>query len=535
MTPDGAEDPVQRLVDEFHTLLDEALIVAIASDYSLVESAGFDAARSTLQGLAQNVPSEEASGFNASGIPICDGASDAPKGDCTTSASGSHPSSRTHATESSSADTCTSSTAEEQLAGIPRLSSFDGDTHESKVLVLQSMFAELSEYDIKHSLKKANEDFQVALDNLLNVQYLRSTGQDAKGIEAFLQPDNAPQQHGKRWKKKKRNANRSSPPDVGVSPEEALDDVTCQYEIEYIAERFGIRSDEVSGVYSKNQHSAGATVVELLDLYLSHGIETKDETGKEHADGLAKKYRHVPSKYMPTIVHVAGSIPQFAEDLASLLSKHFARQSKGHKLDLSYRLTPLPKDEIEGMEQLAIGGSARRLVSSRSVALPALTTGNADLAQALQQANQLHQAKRDTLSTAAQLQRRGGSSPLYRQAATFYTDRGRDLGRRAQLATSNAADLLVHQQSTPHSIDLHGVFVQDGVRIALQKTQEWWNGLGEFRARKAKEQGFTVITGLGRHSAGGVSHLRQAVAAALLQDGWRLQVDTGKFLITGRR
>jgi hypothetical protein len=65
--------------------------------------------------------------------------------------------------------------------------------------------------------------------------------------------------------------------------------------------------------------------------------------------------------------------------------------------------------------------------------------------------------------------------------------------------------------------------------------QAWWNGLGEFRTDKARQQPFTVITGLGRHSAGGVSHLRQAVAAALLQDGWKMQVETGRFVVTGRR
>jgi hypothetical protein len=88
---------------------------------------------------------------------------------------------------------------------------------------------------------------------------------------------------------------------------------------------------------------------------------------------------------------------------------------------------------------------------------------------------------------------------------------------------------------TASLIDLHGVRVQDGVRIARQRVQAWWDGLGEFRSRRAREQPFTVITGLGRHSAGGVSQMRQAVARALLQDGWQLQVETGRFVISGRR
>lgn len=307
-----------------------------------------------------------------------------------------------------------------------------------------------------------------------------------------------------------------------------------QDEIEYIAERLGVRSDEVSGIYLKNECSKGATVVELLDQYISHGIETQDDGGKKHADDLARKYRQVPDKYMPTIVHVAGSIPQFADDLAALLNRHFSKQSKAQRLDLSYRLTPLPREEIEGGGLLAPGKATIReanVMAGRSSA----ATSSLDLPQALQAVNNYHQARIDAASSAAQLHRRGASSPLYRQAASYYTDRAREQARYAQQATSTAADLLVEQQSTSSSIDLHGVLVHDGVRIARQKTQDWWQGLGEFRARRAREEGFTVITGLGRHSASGVSQLRQAVAAALLQDGWKVQVETGKFVVTGRR
>lgn len=101
--------------------------------------------------------------------------------------------------------------------------------------------------------------------------------------------------------------------------------------------------------------------------------------------------------------------------------------------------------------------------------------------------------------------------------------------------TSTAADLLVNQQSRPNEIDLHGVIVQDGVRIARQKALNWWENLGDTKSRKARERPLTIITGIGRHSAGGVSQMRKAVAAALLQDGWKVEIGTGKFTLTGRR
>lgn len=299
-----------------------------------------------------------------------------------------------------------------------------------------------------------------------------------------------------------------------------------QDEADFIAERLGVRSDEVSNVYRRNQLLAGATVVELLDQYIAHGVDSQDDAVKQHAASLARKHRHVPGKYILTVVHVAGSIPQFADDLAALLNKHFSRQPRGLKVDLDYRLTPLPRKDIEGGWQVAAaaGKPGRK---------PA--TAPEDLDQVLERASRHKRAQRESLEAAAQLQRRGAANPLYRQSASFYADRAREQGRQSQRATSTAADMVVEQQTTASSVDLHGVAVHDGVRIARQKTQEWWEGLGEGKGRKAKEAGFTVITGLGRHSAGGVSPMRQVVAAALLQDGWKLQVETGKFVVGGRR
>ncbi|POR37354.1 Uncharacterized protein TPAR_02431 [Tolypocladium paradoxum] len=523
---------VQRLVDAFHAFLDEALIVAIANDYNLQDPSAYDAAHATLQDLAQSVPSEEATGFNSSGIPVLpEWESDEVRDEPTMSTSISHQASQIHGTDPSSTDT--SSAAAEPHAAVPRLTTFDNDSKESKILLLQSMFSELKEYDVKYALKKANGDFQAALDDLLNIQYLQSTGQQKKGVDGFFKPDDAPSSKSKRKKKAKKGLTPDS--DLSLDGSPALGaETNGQDEIEYIAERLGIRSDEVSDMYHKSECSKGATVVELLDQYISHGIETQDDAGKQHADDLARTYRHVPGKYMPTIVHVAGSIPQFADDLAALLNKHFSKQSKGQRFDLSYRLTPLPREDMEAGGLLAPGKATVReanVMAGRSTA----ATSSVDLAKAFQAANSYHQARIDAASSAAQLHRRGASSPLYRQAASYYTDRAREQARYAQQATSTAADILVEQQSTANSIDLHGVLVHDGVRIARQRTQDWWQGLGEFRARRAREEGFTVITGLGRHNSSGVSQLRQAVAAALLQDGWKVRVETGKFVVTGRR
>ncbi|PHH82927.1 hypothetical protein CDD82_4250 [Ophiocordyceps australis] len=535
---------IQGLVDSFRSLLDEALIVAIANDYDLADAAVYDSVKTILHDLAQNVPSEEASGFSSSGIPaLPEGDSDEAKDDPTASTCLSQAASQSQPAESSSSTEASSATADSQSI-LPRLTSFDNESDESKLLSLQSMFNELKEYDIQYSLKKANGNFQLALDHLLNVQYLTSTGQQMKGIDAFFKPDDdddddaaATAATSRNRKRKKKGKSASSANTLcGLGEQRASS--SCygngQDGVEYVAERLGLRSDEVLTAYQKNNASLGATVVELLDQYISHGVETQDDAGKKHAEALMRKYRHVPETYMPTIVHVAGSIPKFADDLAVLLNKYFSKQAKGKKLDLSYRLTPLPQEDIEGSDkgQVVPVEPANTWAHGPSKAMFSSSTS---YAEAMRTANRYRLSRRETIETAAQLHRRGAANPLYRQAASMYTERARDQARCAQQATSAAADILVEQQSTVDSIDLHGVLVHDGVRIALQRTRKWWQELGEFRTRIAKEHGFTVITGLGRHSSGGVSQLRKAVAAALLQDGWKLHVETGRFVVTGRR
>ncbi|KAG5973824.1 hypothetical protein E4U55_000260 [Claviceps digitariae] len=556
MTSGKDSELLQGLVDSFHTFLDETLIVAIAGDFDLQDPCAYRRARSTLEDLAQNVPSEEASGFNPSGIPLTlqeegedDGVDDdeeAQDQQCsplehadTATTTASHNTSQAYATDKSSTDTSSHMT-DSPAHSITRLTSFNKETEEDKILVLQGMFAELKPYDVSYALKKADGDFQMALDDLLNIQYLQSTGQQLKGVDGFFVNDSTTKSGKKKRKKKKKKCTKaiSSDSDLssdgGLSPrgsEEAAEN--GQDKVQYIADRFGIRPDQVAPIYQKCQRSQGDTVVELLKQYISHGIQTEDQGGQETSQALVKKYRHVPPEFMPTIVHLSGSIPQFAEDIAALLNKHFSKPTRGKKIDLTYRLTPLPQAEIEG------GGLLSPSATKSPRPGPAIQPASLNItsvAEAMSRADTFHSARRDAAASAAQLHRRGTSNPLYRQAAGYYTERAREQARYAQSATSTAADLLVDQQSTRDSIDLHGVLVHDGVRIARQKVQDWWQGLGEMRAKKVREQGgFTVITGLGLHSAGGVSQLRKSVVAALLQDGWELKPHTGKFVVTGRR
>lgn len=278
-------------------------------------------------------------------------------------------------------------------------------------------------------------------------------------------------------------------------------------------------------------------MVSILDERLSQDPSlADDETAQEAVDLLARKYKQVPEKYLKGIVNATSSIAPFSDDLAQLVSKQFARtrKGKGQKVTLEGIMKPLPQDQIEGSTSSSRPDSPGRPARPFSPSKPtALTASN--FAEAFKTSQALHQARREATTAAAQMHRKGGSNGLYRQAAGYYAEQAREHGRGARAATSVAADLLVNEQSYGRNIDLHGVSVQDGTRIARQRATSWWQQLGEYKAQAAKTRPLVIITGLGRHSAGGVSQLRKAVAAALLEDGWKVEVGTGNFTISGRR
>ena len=219
-------------------------------------------------------------------------------------------------------------------------------------------------------------------------------------------------------------------------------------------------------------------------------------------------------------------------------SKSGSSKPKTTKLAISYKTTPTDaneelqgaKDFVQPLGSRSAAGTTKRY---QPPILPSLSipTYSAQPAAVTSPTGPLDYGAAHIRSAAA-LSRKG---PLGRQAAAVYTERAREANRSAMVQSSILADNHVRKQSSDSMVDLHGVFVLDGVRIARQHVWGWWNNLeGENRAARAKQEGFTVVTGLGKHSAGGVSRLRQAVAAMLKNDGWKVETLTGSFLVLGR-
>lgn len=186
-----------------YSLLDPTVVIAIASELDLSDAGQLNDIRGMLQSLAQDVLAEEASGFNASGVPDALSSNDA---GTDTRDSSTNISDGLHLRDCDSARTgVTSPPPPDELEyDVPRIKTFDGDSEQEKLVQLQEMFSDLKPHDVSFALKKARGDFQSALETLLNIQFLESIGERPKGIDGFFQPEQSKPSGKKRGKGKKK-------------------------------------------------------------------------------------------------------------------------------------------------------------------------------------------------------------------------------------------------------------------------------------------------------------------------------------------
>ncbi|KAK6223761.1 smr domain-containing protein [Colletotrichum tabaci] len=524
-------------------LLDPTVVIAIASEVDLHDASQLGEVRDMLQTLAQNVLVEEASGFNASGVPdtsgSIDGAADARDGSTNTT-EGLQPK------DSDSFRTAlTSPPPSEPDYDVPRIKTFDGDSDQEKALQLQEMFSDLKMHDVNFALKKAQGDFQTALETLLNIQFLESIGERPKGIDGFFQSGISQKPSGKRkGKGKKRRDLRTDLSSSSSSTPEASPVNVDNERIErilFIVEKLELPFEEVSDVFDAHKGSMELTIIEFLDRYIKQGVGVwtgEDDYRKQRVQELKKQYRHIPEHYLPPLDEVTRGDHQWTEEVAVLLNRYFGKLPV-KRLEISYKLAPLTSTELEGSsegwQKVPSPKTSVMSPTGHTLSTPALSghlsTTPLSYRQAMDTASVYREASNHSYSSAGQVYKKGH---LYRQAAGYYAERGREEARSFAKAKSVAADIHVASTSSANEIDLHGVEVADGVRIARERVWDWWNNLGEYRARKAQE-GFTIVTGRGLHSAGGVSRLRQGVIAALVNDGWKVSIGTGSYRVTGRR
>ncbi|KAI0129524.1 hypothetical protein BJ170DRAFT_616670 [Xylariales sp. AK1849] len=539
------EEPAAKLVDELCSLLDEATILSICSDYDLTKPRDFEAARDVLLSIASDVETEEATGFNPSGLGANESVdinqstldedgevrnvsdSDLRSNDgLTTTTESSQPQSLVSVASSKASTQDVPDSLNAKL--------FEGLNDEEIEAQLVEMFTSLKPIDVKLALQKSKGSADLAIDELLNLELLEQIGQRPKGIEGFYVPDDAAWTKKRKGKKKKaaiRIAGSPNPSSTAVTEDPKAIEEANRNDIIYLAGRLHLPVSDIESIYYRRNASLGASVVEILDNYIALGIDSSNRDRIQGVEQQVKEYPWIPTQYVISIFEITSPTRQYALDVIQILADYFEKPAY-LKYDVSYNATTsnavydsLPSDTGKGAGKTwSAVANSKPLGFSQPSSLQAATIQSTNLAA----------SRNHSLSSAASAFRRGRSDPLFRQAAGFYAERAREQARGHREASSIEAGFYVDQGNLSDQIDLHGVTVQDGVDIAISRVWRWWDNLGEDRARKARE-GFTIITGLGRHSADGKSRLRINVFKALVADGWKVEVLTGQYLVTGRR
>ncbi|KAF1828499.1 smr domain-containing protein [Decorospora gaudefroyi] len=403
----------------------------------------------------------------------------------------------------------------------------------TKELLLAETFPSLKLWQVSNTLRKCGNDFNRATDELLNRVFFDDAGTSstdespiAKGIDAFSEDHHIPQRgkKGKAKAKRKQKVPLNAPgTDYFVESDAPTNHwQNTSRDVDFVTSRTSLSAKTVSSLYHANGASLSTTVLAIVrkDVEAHRKDAIPDAALLQDALTLNEDFPSMDLEYALALVRLAAPSMSNAQALAKCLTQQPPSEtgSKGGlKLNLRYTPVNLSDSSTEAPMLPTLAPSAR----PRNVAS---TT----------------QARNEAFNKASSSYRIGKSTPLMKQAAAYYAQEGRDLNANLKAMNAAEADALVSSQSNATSLDLHGVTVADATRIAKQRTQAWWNGLGERRipewsgpGRRGGGEAYRIITGLGRHSVGGRSKIGPAVLKALVNEGWKVEAEPGELYVTG--
>jgi hypothetical protein len=165
-------------------------------------------------------------------------------------------------------------------------------------------------------------------------------------------------------------------------------------------------------------------------------------------------------------------------------------------------------------------------------------SGDLTIEECLRRAQAEREKRESSVRLAGKHFKLSGSKSTNGSVSGAYATRARESADAARVWELRAAQMVVMSrlEQTGHTIDLHNLTIMEAKEVVLQAAERWW----EKEKAKAKFSGFpegassrprtfvpgrglTVITGVGRHSAGKMGVLGPAVANALEQNGWRVE------------
>jgi hypothetical protein len=406
-----------------------------------------------------------------------------------------------------------------------------GATQEDKVGYLTEMFPSVDPFSIRHTLDKSGGDVDRSMDVLLNLAFFDEQQPDEngttvsvpKGIDGFVENANSDigRKKGRKRKTKNQNSkNQGALPYVSPDATPAVNKWDAgQKDVEFICSRTSpiLKRETVTSAYHSNGASLSATIQSLAVAHApKEQAINEGPVMVEQVTELIQEFSSVPSTTLAGLLRITRNAVSAANELAAAMVSRPAPSSVSELIKITTTNPPLDLGDEEPVQRTAGSRVARSYNRARNSA-------------------GLHYvAGADAFSKASAAYRRGRSDRMMGGAAAYYSAVGRDHLERAKRDASAAADALVDSQSGSSVLDLHGVSVQDAVRIASERVWDWWESLGDSKyMRGARPPGYRIVTGVGRHSHDGTSRLGPAVGKSLAREGWRVEIDEGVLTVVG--
>ncbi|KAJ5237416.1 hypothetical protein N7489_007507 [Penicillium chrysogenum] len=524
--------------------IDPALFVAIASDFDLAVPSQVEQLRETLDVLNASAVEQEKLPFDPTGTTnlrnseasgsLVGGSSDGAPSDFTSWPSLENPQQDNGGTNSAS--------HAENLKRSKLAYTFLGMTSADKAQNLISMFPSITRLEAERILEDCHDNLSRSMDVLLNLAFIEETQiaretpqeipredtQDSqssipKSIDGFEAKENQ-DGGGKKSRKKKKQQSRR----VDLASQD-MNTTTNKWEagkkdIDFLSSRASaLQREKIASAYHSNSMSLCATIRVLAQAHAPKDIhEIEDDPVLVTQVGeLSHKYPGIKPITLVGLIQIANNEISAAGELAEILARRPDLTSVSNII--SFVSSPVALDDNE--ENVA----------------PTPQTGSAsdfmDFHEAAAAANSHFAARSAALAQASQSARRARSNPLYGGASAYYRDVGNEQRQLALRHLATASDRLVARQSSPCDLDLHGVTVANAVRIARERVQAWWDGLGDQKhvrgGGRNSHGGFNIVCGVGHHSLDRKSHIGPAVWNMLLKEGWRVELNRGSMLVTG--
>ncbi|GAB7328953.1 hypothetical protein MBLNU13_g00823t1 [Cladosporium sp. NU13] len=550
------DDPLAKLEAEYCPPLDSALLSAIVSDYDLASEEGLATARATLDLLKESALIEEAADFDPSGTGGYNQLETAKspgreEAGTETGASQSH---ETDATSLSNGLSSLDLEEKEKLANqigaqdVGKVEDLDALDEDVKVMLLRELFGEhASKYSIQHTLRKCNGKWNAALEELLNHVYFGEAEDSedggklhAKGVDGFSE-DNVVKRGRKTKAKgqKLRAMEERRAASLPASPEDSQSPAvnkwqTSKEDVNFIAIHTNLEVSVVKSTYNEQ----GAKVPQTINALIKQTMEetkkvvTDDETVQQNARDLGRDFPSIAPNYLAALIRLTYPSTSSAHELAkALVAKPKEPLSAG-----GIQVIPMyARPTIADIDP----ESSPRKARSANISHPSSLASPEDPTLALR-GNAYAAARAQAFAQASAAHRRAGSDRLMGGAAAYYSQLGRDLSALAFGASADAADALAARQSSSTQLDLHGIDVLNGVRIAQERVEAWWSGLGESRVNgragaEDRGAGFRIVVGAGTHSVGGKGKLGPAVSKALKNEGWRIEPAGAVIVVKGKQ